>query len=312
MKKSKGVSKSFIGFLCVSILIWVLITMSKEYTTSIILPIAYENIPQNLLLQKEPLKQLEVTIKASGFKIALTKFKQKQIFLDASSLNRKKKSTYYLLTRSYKTAIQKQLSIGVNLQQIAKDSLFLNLGSLQTKKLPIVADVKIDYHVGYDLSSSIQMQPDSVLVSGPENQIKNLKSIQLEPIKLSDVKEDFSREVAIVKSNNLKNVRFNIAKVTVSGKVEKFTEGSLLVDVEILNLPENITINTLVKKVEVVYVVALSNFNKIDEDSFQIKCDYKTAENNNLNYLIPKIIKKPPFLKSVKLIPSKIDFLIQK
>ena len=286
--------------------------MSKEYTTSIILPIAYENIPQNLLLQKEPLKQLEVTIKASGFKIALTKFKQKQIFLDASSLNRKKKSTYYLLTRSYKTAIQKQLSIGVNLQQIAKDSLFLNLGSLQTKKLPIVADVKIDYHVGYDLSSSIQMQPDSVLVSGPENQIKNLKSIQLEPIKLSDVKEDFSREVAIVKSNNLKNVRFNIAKVTVSGKVEKFTEGSLLVDVEILNLPENITINTLVKKVEVVYVVALSNFNKIDEDSFQIKCDYKTAENNNLNYLIPKIIKKPPFLKSVKLIPSKIDFLIQK
>lgn len=312
MKKSKGVSKSFIGFLCVSILIWILITMSKEYTTSIILPIAYENIPQNLLLQKEPLKQLEVTIKASGFKIALTKFKQKQIFLDASSLNRKKKSTYYLLTRSYKTAIQKQLSIGVNLQQIAKDSLFLNLGSLQTKKLPIVADVKIDYHVGYDLSSSIQMQPDSVLVSGPENQIKNLKSIQLEPIKLSDVKEDFSREVAIVKSNNLKNVRFNIAKVTVSGKVEKFTEGSLLVDVEILNLPENITINTLVKKVEVVYVVALSNFNKIDEDSFQIKCDYKTAENNNLNYLIPKIIKKPPFLKSVKLIPSKIDFLIQK
>ena len=251
-------------------------------------------------------------LKASGFKIALTKFKQKQIVLDASSLNRKKKSTYYLLTRSYKTAIQKQLSIGVNLQQIAKDSLFLNLGSLQTKKLPIVADVKIDYHVGYDLSSSIQMQPDSVLVSGPENQIKNLKSIQLEPIKLSDVKEDFSREVAIVKSNNLKNVRFNIAKVTVSGKVEKFTEGSLLVDVEILNLPENITINTLVKKVEVVYVVALSNFNKIDEDSFQIKCDYKTAENNNLNYLIPKIIKKPPFLKSVKLIPSKIDFLIQK
>ncbi len=286
--------------------------MSKEYTTSIILPIAYENIPQNLLLQKEPLKQLEVTIKASGFKIALTKFKQKQIVLDASSLNRKKKSTYYLLTRSYKTAIQKQLSIGVNLQQIAKDSLFLNLGSLQTKKLPIVADVKIDYHVGYDLSSSIQMQPDSVLVSGPENQIKNLKSIQLEPIKLSDVKEDFSREVAIVKSNNLKNVRFNIAKVTVAGKVEKFTEGSLLVDVEILNLPENITINTLVKKVEVVYVVALSNFNKIDEDSFQIKCDYKTAENNNLNYLIPKIIKKPPFLKSVKLIPSKIDYLIQK
>lgn len=286
--------------------------MSKEYTTSIVLPIAYENIPQNLLLQKEPLEELEVNIKASGFKIALTKFKQNQIILDASSLNKKKKSTYYLLTRNYKTSIQKQLSIGVNLQQITKDSLFLNLGSLQSKKLPVIADVKINYHVGYDLSSSIQTIPDSILVSGPEDQIDKLNSIQLEPIKLSDVKEDFSRQVTIVKSKTLKNVRFDVDKVTVSGKVEKFTEGSLLVDVEILNLPENITINTLVKKVEVVYVVALSNFNKIDEDSFQVKCDYKTTKNNNLNYLIPKIVKKPPFLKSVKLVPNKIDFLIQK
>jgi len=312
LKKNKGVSKSFIGFLCVSILIWVLITLSKEYATSVILPIEYENIPQNMLLQKEPLKELEVNIKASGFKIALTKFKQKKIVLDASSLNKKKKSTYYILTRNYKTAIQKQLSIGVKLQQINKDSLFLNLGSLQSKKLPVTADVKVNYHVGYDLSSSIQIKPDSILVSGPNDQIDMLNSIQLQPIELRDVKEDFSSQISIIKPTKLKNIRFDLEKVTVSGKVEKFTEGSFLIDVEILNVPENITLNTLIKKVEVVFVVALSNFNKIDEDSFKVKCDYKTAKNNNLNYLIPKIVKKPSFLKSVKLIPNKIDFLIQK
>ena len=53
-----------------------------------------------MLLQKEPIKELELSIKASGFKIALTKFKQEKIVFDASSLNRKK-TIIYLLNGSF-------------------------------------------------------------------------------------------------------------------------------------------------------------------------------------------------------------------
>lgn len=312
MKKNKEVSKSFIGFLCVSILIWILITMSKEYETTIKLPIAYQKIPQHLLLQKEPLKELNFSIKGSGFKIALVKFKNKKLFFDASLPNKKAKSKYYLLTKNYKSTIQKQLPTGVVLQQINKDSLFLNLGSLQSKKFPVISNNKIKYHVGYDLSSPIKIEPDSILVSGPEEQIEELKGVQLQLLALSDVKEDFSHQVSVLKNDRLKNLRFELENVTISGKVEKFTEGSFFVDFEILNQPEDILLNSLTKKVEVTFVVALSNFNKVTYDSFKVECDYKTAVQNNLTYLIPKIVSKPAYIKSVKLIPNKIDFLIQK
>ena len=90
MKTSKKIPKTFISFLVASFLIWLLITFSKEYTTVITYPVAYNNIPQNKLLQEAPIKQVDLTIKASGFKIIRSKFKNKKIQLEASTLHRKK------------------------------------------------------------------------------------------------------------------------------------------------------------------------------------------------------------------------------
>ena len=72
-----------------------------------------------------------------------------------------------------------------------------------------------------------------------------------------------------------------------------------------------IIINTLNKKVQVTYIVGLSSFNKIDENSFQIECDYAMSASNRLGYLIPKVVLKSSEIKSYKLIPNEINFLIQ-
>ena len=129
-------------------------------------------------------------------------------------------------------------------------------------------------------------------------------------MKLDDVKSDFSEEVTVLKLNN--NFKFSTLKTTISGNVDKFTEGRLQVSFTTKNLPEDINLTTLSEKVEIVFVVALSNFSKISEASFKVECDYLISEKNNLGYLIPKVVLAPDFIKSIKIIPKKIDFLIQK
>ena len=64
--------------------------------------------------------------------------------------------------------------------------------------------------------------------------------------------------------------------------------------------------------VKVYFVVGLSNFSKIDKNSFAVVCDYSLSNENKLDYLVPKVIEKPSFIKSFKVVPNKIDFLIQK
>ena len=310
MKNSRKISKAFISFLVASFLIWLLITFSKEYTTVITYAVIYKNIPQNKLLQEAPINKIDITVKASGFKILRSNFKNKRIQLEASNLQRKENSKFYFLTKNQVMKIQKQLLFGVELKEILQDTIYLNLGLLTSKKVALKPNLEINYHIGYDLLNEIKISPDSIIISGPKAQVEKTKYLDLSELKLDDVKSDFLEEVTILKLNN--NFKISDLKTVISGSVDKFTEGKLQVSFTTKNLPKDINLTILSEKVEIVFVVALSNFSKISEASFKVECDYLISEKNNLGYLIPKVILAPDFIKSIKIIPKKIDFLIQK
>jgi hypothetical protein len=310
VKTSRKISKTFISFLVASFLIWLLITFSKEYTTVITYAVIYKNIPQNKLLQEAPVNKIDITVKASGFKILRSNFKNKKIQLEASDLQRKEHSKFYFLTKNQVKKIQQQLLFGVELKEIEQDTIYLNLGLLTSKKVALKPNLYINYHIGYDLLNEIKISPDSIVISGPEAQVEKTNYLDLSELKLDDVKSDFSEEVTILKLNN--NFKISDLKAVISGSVDKFTEGKLQVSFTTKNLPKDINLTILSEKVEIVFVVALSNFSKISEASFKVECDYLISEKNNLGYLIPKVILAPDFIKSIKIIPKKIDFLIQK
>lgn len=311
-KPSKKISKTFLVFLTISSLIWLLITFSKEYTTVIKYPVNYSNIAQDKLLQEAPIQSVDLTVKATGFRILRAKIGKSTIQLDASKLNRKGKSKFYFFPKNQKNKIQKQLLFGVNIQEIGVDTIYLNLGLLKSKKVGLNPNLDVNYHIGYGLLGNILYEPDSIVISGPELQVEKINGLNLSKLVLTDVKADFNETVAILHPKNQKNIKFGIHKVVVSGKVDKFTEGKLHIPFTVENLPENTNLTTLLEDVEVDFVVALSNFTKVSETSFKIKCDYSFSEKNNLGYLIPKLISKPSFIKSYKIYPTKIDFLIQK
>jgi hypothetical protein len=311
LKLKRKIPKTFISFLLASILIWLLITLSKEYTIRINFPISYAEVAQNKLLQGGVTKELEVIVKANGFKIIRNRIYTKDIKISAKRLFKKKAAAHFLLLKSQKQGIQQQLPSGFILQEILQDTLFLNVQSLMTKKLALNAHLKINYHVGYDLSEKIRVQPDSILVSGPANYISTVSSIDLETLLMEDVKADFEKKGSIKIPKGVRDLKFNAKKITISGKIEKFTEGTFYVPYEIINIPEGMIVNTLSKEIQVTFIVGLSNFNKIDQNSFQIVCDYKVSAENNLRFLIPELLRKPKKIKSYKIAPTKIDFLIQ-
>ena len=312
MKSSKKIPKTFVTFLIISFLIWLLITFSKEYTAVISYPVNYQNIAQNKLLQEAPIKEIDISIRATGFKILRAKLRSKKIDLEASSLKRKKNSQFYFLPKNQFTKIQRQLFSGVDLQEILQDTIYLNLGVLSSKKVALKPNLDINYHIGYDLLDEITITPDSIVISGPESQINKIDDLILSKLILKDVKSDFNNEVSILLTDKEKNIKTNITTAKVSGKVDKFTEGTLQVPFAIRNLPENTNLTILTEEVDVVFIVALSNFAEVSEASFKVECDYKMSNENNLGYLIPKVVAMPNFIKSIKIIPTKIDFLIQK
>jgi hypothetical protein len=312
LENNTKISRSFIVFLITAVVIWFLITLSKVYTISISFPVKYSALSQDKILQNEPLKEIDILVKSTGFNILSTRFLNQTIELNAGNLNKKSTFNYYLLIKNQKNKIQRQLRSGMEIQEISLDTIYLELGSLISKKVPLIPNLAIDYHVGYDLLDTEVIKPDSIVISGPEAYVDQIDEINLELLKLDDVKSDFSQKVKILRPDNSNNLKVTSEFATISGRVEKFTEGAFEIPYKVLNLPEGVDVTSLYKTVKVYFVVGLSDFNKIDKNFFQVVCDYTLTKENNLDYLVPKVIVKPAFIKSFKVVPNKIDFLIQK
>lgn len=312
MKKTPKLSKTFIVFLCASLFIWALIKLSKQYTSYVTFPVEYTDLSQDRLLQKAPHKDLKILLKGSGFRLVSSNFSKNNLKLSTNKLDHKINNDYYFLTSKLKNYLQLQIGDNLEIKGFKQDSIFLSLGKLKSKKVKVLPVVNANYQLGYDLSKKIIVTPDSVVISGPENQINQINNVKTQELNIEDVNKDINFSLQLESFDDFENIRVSHKKVQIFGKVDKYTEGSLMVPFSVKNIPFGVELNTFPKEVKITFKVTLSDFNSVTPKSFVVECDYEPIELNNLSYLTPKITTKPTFVSSLKMVPNKIEFLIQK
>ena len=313
MNKRKNINKvpkTFTVALLFALFFWLLIKLSKEYKTVISFPVEYVQVPQDKIIQDTPINQIEIQVRASGFRLVGLSLFSKTIQLDVRKAQRKSSSNYYFVSSNHLIEIQNQISNKYLLEQVVQDTIPLSLGQLTSKMIPVKGDFDITYKLGYHLTKPIEFKPDSVLVSGPKEQIDTLQNLQLQSLVLNEVSESINTTLLIQEVSSI--IKFTQKEVKVNGDIDRFTEGNLNVPFTIINLPKNVNVNTFPTTLNIVYQVGLNNFNKVNATSFQVICDYQHSIDNGLNYLIPKVIAKPDFVTSVIINPNKVEFLIQK
>jgi hypothetical protein len=67
--KSNNKLRVFLLFLLFSFLFWTLIKLSKEYISEVEFGVVYTDVPQNKLIQNEPVDKVKLTLKTTGFKL---------------------------------------------------------------------------------------------------------------------------------------------------------------------------------------------------------------------------------------------------
>lgn len=303
--------KVFLLFLVLTSVIWIMVELSKTYTTTVSFKVQYKNIPADKLFQNTPVSELDLVIKAPGFSQLRYKAKQHTIALNLNKLV-KKNNLYYILPNQQLSVLEEQLPVDVEVLNVLNDTIFFELGNNITKKVPVHPNIDLKFKLGYNFIENLKSTPDSVEVTGPEKYIDSIFEIFTEPLKLTEIYENIDTELKLILPAN-KNVKLSANKIKVSGKVDKFTEGRFKIPVKIINEPDGVKLNPFPKEIEVVYQVGLSNFNKINEDSFSVVFDYNQYNNDTtVRYLLPLINQKSDLVYSVKIIPNQIEFLIQK
>lgn len=302
----------FLLFIILSVVFWFMTKLSKEYDSTLEYPVSYINLPEDKLLQEAPVEVIEIHVKTTGFKLISATFFPTELKIDVSNLNWKSSTDYYLLLSQQRLAIQKQMKTGVEIDFFINDSIHFNLGKLKNKKVPVKPLLDLSYATGFELNGNITTVPDSILISGPESILDTIDFVSTKLLQIKKLNNSIDQTIEIERFSSDSNVKLQQKNIKIIANVEKYTEGTLEIPFEVLNLPENNIINTFPKVVKVTYKVALSNFNKIDFTSFLIHCDYQVSQKNNLSYLIPILVEKSPMVKYVRMSPMKIDYIINK
>ena len=309
--KNKKRLRVFLLFLLLSLIFWMLIKLSKDYISDIEFNLAYTDIPQSKLLQNVPDQKIRVTVRTVGFKLLKYGLKPRTLNYDLNDIERKKKSDlYFSLTKSKINFLQAQLSAETTVLKVKPDTLFFDLGVKKSKKVKVISHVNIQFKPGFNLTTEKEFSPSMVKISGPGKAIDTVNEVHTEILEMKNISDSFEKKIKLIAPSS--SITLSTNEITVKGKVEKITQGTFILSYQIINLPKKYLISTYPKEVKVVFQVALSDYNKISENSFKIQCDYKHTEDNNLEYLIPKIVEKPDILFDVKVIPNKIEYLIKK
>ena len=297
----------FVLFLALSFIILLFTKLSKEYTNTIAFDIEKINVPKENIILNDSLV-LNITLKTHGFKWLTYYFSKPKIKIDFSKDVYEKDAVYvWHKTSAYleNTQFNKQ----VELLNITPDTLFFRYGVHMVKKVPVKLISDLKFNLGYDVSGDIILEPDSVVVIGPESVVKNIHKIETTKASFADIKSDISETIKLKQPENSKDITISNSKVLLKAKVEKFTEGTLKIPVTIINEPENLKINYFPKELNVSYYVSLSNFNDITASNFKVVCDYNKLGSNQ-SFLIPEVVKYPEAVKNVKLNYNRVEFII--
>lgn len=298
-------------FLFITTLIWFISKLSNNFEGVATFNLKYVNIPENRILVNASHDQLEVKIDALGFHFLGMSFSNKEVQIDISKTV-KKGNEFFIPKAEFDKQIEKQLPSSIKLIGVMSDTLFFNFQEVISKKVVVKPNVQINLAQNYMLEGELVIQPDSITIKGPKNEVDSIDFVKSSKIDLSALTANFSKKAVIIKSKALSNSNFSNELVTVSGKVTKFSEKKVTVKIDILNLPNDISIQTFPEYIDVICLGTLENLKDLAISDFQVIANYQELKNKESQKLSIVLHRKPSKLKSATLTENEVEYIIKR
>lgn len=316
VKEKVLLNKRVATFLCcvfISVLFWLLMTLSKDYTITVTYPVKYSNSPKDKVIANNLPSSINIDIKSKGFFLLAYKFKDPQtlyVNLDKSRpvgiLNH-----FFLLTNEQLNNFTDQFSSRIKILRIIPDTIFLNFNKKIIKRVPVRANLTLDMDSRYQQGDSLKLVPGFVEISGAADVISKVDYVETVPVTIKNVDKAQVLMLKIDSDSGKQQFEINPKSVKAIVNVVKFTEATIELPIEAINLPHGYTLKSFPDKVNVKYNVAFDNYEKINAQQFRAVIDYKKAEQGS-NKLKITLEKFPSDIRSVKLNPQKVEFILKK
>ncbi len=310
-KISKKRLAIFSVFVLISAVFWFLSAMNREYTTKLDYKIEFIDFPDDVRPASAVPEKLLLTVKGFGYDLIGLSNNTNPLKISIKEYaikDKNDKSKLIIYTHLLSDKFFPEAS-GIEILSVDPETVVFKVEKLAAKKVPVKADIDFSFQPLYMQSDKLVLTPDSVVISGTEKKIKNIKYAETDKLKFSDLKDSLKKSVSLKK---ISDVRFSENTVKLLLPVEKYTENTTEVNLQVKNCPDTLQLITFPDKIRITYKVVLSRFSFVKEEDFEPYVDYNDISENKTEKLKVYISKYPEFLNSLQISPEFVEYIIEK
>jgi YbbR domain-containing protein len=225
--------------------------------------------------------------------------------------NYRRNESYILL--NYKPEIiARQLSNEAKVLKVEPDTLFVSAAERAGKKVAVVLKTDFIFKKQYMLAGDIGISPDSITINGPKSQIDRIDYVETEVLSKDEIEAPFEDRVKIARNGFGSEVQMSPNSVGVKVDVQEFTEGTLEVPIEQVNLPPGVKVVLIPDKAIIKYRVPLSYFAGITAADFKVQADCRNVLTQTADHIKLTIAQKPKNVSSAHILDDRVRYLIKR
>ena len=300
---SQGKFNVFLIFILLAISTSLVSKLTSTYEKDIVFKLVVKDIPDDKVIYKKSHDSVELKVRGFGFSLAKYYFKPAELKISVKKLKELNNAFLWEQKANFQET-KFDFDSSVEILTISEDSIILYFDQYISKKKYIKPNISINFLSGFDSFKPASVTSDSVTLLGPKDIINKIDYVDTEFIKLNNVSSDIQINLSLLKPA-YDNLSIDLNYIEYKLEVDQYTEEIINVPVNILT-NENVKYNYYPKDLSVKYFVRIEDYKKINPIDFRIEC----VLDKNESVLIPKLTKKPDFVKNIRISSNQIQLII--
>jgi len=293
--------------LCSALFLWFYVVTDNIYEYPIQVPIRVSALPEDKVLLKPLPEEARVLFSGTGKAFLSQSFRMKRLDLDLS--NAANVETIELASSMIRGIPRGEIFRPIRV--LDPDSISVHLDTRKIKRIPIRPQFTIDPTDGYTQVGGIELEPDSITLSGPAQIVDTIQVIRTE------------RKQFISKS---KTVRGKIGFIPLASEMVQVSDlnSEYVIDIQriheitieeipvrVINVPSRVKVTVVPSTLSLKLRGGVDLLMQITPDDIQASIDYRTR-NRYRSKRIPASIEVPSNISFSNAKPKFFELLIER
>ena len=296
----------YLLFVGLATLFWWGRAMSSQREVEVKLPVAYTQVPAQVVFNTPLPTHLEVVLRDNGRLLRQVQHTKPTVTISLADKLNETHGTLQLSTDVLRQKIQDNLPGSTAIQQIRPEEITTTYYVEATKKVPIRLCATWTLEKQYQLAEPPVLEPAWVNIYGTQEAIDTIDSISTDSVIVEKLQDQVQRDIALLIPAG---IRTDQPTISVTWNAEMFTEKSFQLPIEIINLPDNKVMHLFPQTTTITARVGISHFADLTEEDFKAVCKYPAQAQTTLPVTI---ICNNPYVTQMRTSIREVEYIIEK